>query len=224
MASRGRGKGGQARQHHRDLARLQNLDNCERFFLARQGCQIFQRFFRCFCQAKHFHPEKVGLLIKPDHVLSGWLANISSTSFFWSMWASFIWDNVCDKSIWVGLREIVGHVVGGGFPPGYNLWASSCRQVIRAPAIWEHRLIYCPAFSDSKAKPGFKGVRFQKYGNDLPPLLGFGYTLVVLRPSWLALTSNLRSSSSEAPILSDQVWKLICFLGKGSLERTKWCY
>ena len=113
----------------------------------------------------------------------------------------------------------------GAPPVGYNLWASSCRQVIRA-AIWE-QLIYCPAFSNSKAKPG-PGVRFQKYGSDLPPCWWWIWLHLLDRSSTLSAvqaTPNLWSYSSEPdPFKVNNFGKLIRSLGEASkaLERRKW--
>ena len=101
-------------------------------------------------------------------------------------------------------------------PPGYNLWASSCRQVIRA-AIWE-QLIYGPAFSNSKAKPGSVS-KIRQWFTTIEPGI------------WLQFFDPPRCSNSSQEffkwglVQSDQLWEVNSLswqiLAK-ALKRTKW--
>ena len=118
-------------------------------------------------------------------------------------------------------REIVGHVGGGCSPlAGYNLWGSSCRQVIRA-AIWE-QLIYCPhpAFSP---KPNQGRGSVSKIRQWFTTLAWIWLHLLLDSSSTLSgvqATPNLGSYSSEPdPFKVINFGKLICFLGEeGSWE------
>ena len=93
-------------------------------------------------------------------------------------------------------------------PPGYNLWASSCRQVIRA-AIWE-QLIYGPAFSNSKAKPGSVS-KIRQWFTTIEPGIWLHRDSSSTLPG---VQTALRSFSSEASFKVINFGKLILSLGK----------
>ena len=114
-------------------------------------------------------------------------------------------------------REIVGHVVE--LPVGYNLWASSCRQVIRAQYLGAANLL--PSIlSNSKAKPGpgfgFKNTAVIYH----PALVSFGYTCLIVSSSTLSVRCSSNSQSEElfkwVPFKVNNFGKLIRFLGEGS--------
>ena len=114
-------------------------------------------------------------------------------------------------------REIVGHVVE--LPVGYNLWASSCRQVIRAQYLGAANLL--PAFSPTpKPNQGRGSVSKIRQWFTTPLLVSFGYTCLIVSSSTLSVRCSSNSQSEElfkwVPFKVNNFGKLIRFLGEGS--------